>query len=541
MATPARQTVPVSNRSARRVLFWVAGAILAVLVLLFIAGQVVAHRAGPMLKAKVVQELSKRFDSRVELDTFHVELTPVVRVSGSGLRLYPRRLPSQYPLIAVKDFSFSTHWSELMRSPLYINRIHVGRLDLHLPPKPERAQAEAGNDRKSKPGGGSEFKVIVREIDSDNATLVIENGKPGKPPLKFDIVSLRLSSVRPEQPMSFQATLVNPKPIGNIAAAGSFGPFKVDDPGGSPVSGRYSFTNADLGTLKGIAGTLSSKGKYSGTLDKIAVDGETATPDFRLDVSGHPLPLNTTFHAIVDGINGDTLLQPVDAWLLHSHIVARGDVVESINPPGHRIQLDVALGPARIQDILELGSKTGQPLLTGAMRMRAGFDLPPGPAPAMDRLRLKGSFQVLNTRFTDPRFQSKVDQMSLRGMGKAKLAGEESKAEKSGSQPGAETNVASAISGQFTLGGGSISLRDLGFRAPGAAIVLNGDYTLQGGQMSFTGKARLDAKVSQMVTGWQSWLLKPLDPIFSKGHGTTVIPIGISGTRKKPHFDIKFH
>ncbi len=116
--------------------------------------------------------------------------------------------------------------------------------------------------------------------------------------------------------MHFDATLVNPKPKGEIQSSGEFGPFHEDSPGDTPVKGDYTFDHADLSTLKGIAGILSSTGQYQGTLDNIVVNGETDTPDFRIRISGHPVPLHTKFHAIVDGTNGDTVLDPVDATIL---------------------------------------------------------------------------------------------------------------------------------------------------------------------------------------------------------------------------------
>ena len=37
--------------------------------------------------------------------------------------------------------------------------------------------------------------------------------------------------------------------------------------------------------------------------------GQTTTPDFSIDVGGTPVPLETTFHAVVDGTNGNTYLK----------------------------------------------------------------------------------------------------------------------------------------------------------------------------------------------------------------------------------------
>src|SRR6266487_2268058 len=127
-----------------------------------------------------------------------------------------------------------------------------------------------------------------------------------------------LKDIGPHQPFHFDATLVNPKPVGNIQSTGLFGPLLEYSPRNTAVQGQYSFRAADLSTLKGIKGILSSTGAYSGTLGRIVVEGKTDTPDFRVAVSGHRVTLHTDFHAIVDGTSGDTYLEPVKAAFLHS-------------------------------------------------------------------------------------------------------------------------------------------------------------------------------------------------------------------------------
>ena len=109
--------------------------------------------------------------------------------------------------------------------------------------------------------------------------LVINTDKPGKAPLEFDISDLRMKDIGPGFPLGFDATLVNPKPIGDIRSTGQFGPLNEVSPRDSVVTGDYSFTHADLGTLKGIGGILSSTGDYHGTLGHIEVEGHTDTPD----------------------------------------------------------------------------------------------------------------------------------------------------------------------------------------------------------------------------------------------------------------------
>ncbi len=69
---------------------------------------------------------------------------------------------------------------------------------------------------------------------------------------------------------------------------------------------------------------------------------------------------------------------------------------------------------------------------------------------------------------------------------------------------------------------------------------MTGTYTLDGQTFDFRGKAWLDAKVSQMTTGWKSILLKPIDPFFSKKGAGTEVPIKITGTESEPHFGLDF-
>ena len=132
--------------------------------------------------------------------------------------------------------------------------------------------------------------------------------------------------------MAFKAELTNPKPRGVIHSTGSLGPWQTIDPGETPVNGTYTFDHADLSTFQGIAGILSSTGNYQGTLREIQAEGKADVPDFRLTHFGNPVALHTQFHAKVDGTNGDTWLDPVDATLGHSHFTTRGQVVRVKRP-----------------------------------------------------------------------------------------------------------------------------------------------------------------------------------------------------------------
>jgi len=494
-----------------------------VLLLLFAAGLVAVRlmisRAEPILRARVIETLSARFKSKVELTTFHVSVANGLRVSGGGLKIFGatdpnRQEPGIQPLIGVGEFHFETGIPNLFRSPMHIDAVYVKGLELNIPPKETRKEMTSM-------GSHSKLKIFVDKFVCEDTKLVVNTLKPGKMPLEFDIGDLKMKDIGPGQPMHFDATLVNPKPVGDIKSSGLFGPFREDSPRESPVQGDYSFDNADLGTIKGIGGILSSTGKYEGTLGNIVVDGKTDTPDFRLASSGH---------AVVDGTSGDTYLQPVDATLLHSSFTARGSVVRVKDPNGHDIELDVDIQHARIEDLLTLGVRALPPIMTGPVTMKTSLSLPPGDPDVVNRLKLNGKFHVPNAHFSNDQLQGKLDSLSLRSQGKPKLA-----------QEHVEQNVPTDLQGSFILNHGRLSLPFLHFLIPGTHIDMKGDYTLDGENLNFTGTARLDATVSHMVTGWKSVLLKPVDPFFRKNGVGTEVPIKVTGTRSEPHFSLDFH
>jgi hypothetical protein len=509
---------------------WIAFVLFLVAAGLFTVAAIYFRRAAPILRARVVETLSTRFDSRVELATFDVSVFHGFEVSGGGLKLYPRHLDMQQPLFSVDKFSFRTGWRDLLRTPMHIGQVQISGLGINMPPKEQRHDMPKLNQGGS---GGGKIQILVDELLIDNATLILETSKPGKVPLDFEISKLRMTSVGAGQPMQFHAILTNPKPVGNIDSTGYFGPYNAHSPGDSPVRGKYSFSHADLDTFKGIGGILSSTGVYQGTLNNIVVDGETDTPDFRLSTANHPMPLHTKFHAIVDGTNGDTHLLPVDAMLAHSHIIASGDVVRAQGMPGHDITLDVTVAPARIDDMLKLGVKTEPPVMTGDLTMHTKFHLPPGQGTVLDRLHLKGNFEITNVHFTNDKIQGRVDELSLRGQGKPKEAKEAKEAKEE------NPDIASEMRGNFELGEQKITITDLDYRVPGAEVAMSGVYTLDGDTFNFHGVARMQAKVSEMVTGWKSWALKLADPLFMKHGAGTEVPIEVTGTRSEPHFGVE--
>jgi hypothetical protein len=531
------------------------GVLLVVLIALGVTISIALHNAEPMLRAEIVKELEEHFHTHVELDSFHVSLVNGLWAEGKGLRIWPPEqgagetasgaTPSGgpgteiRPLIQIAEFRFHAPLHYKPGQPVRISVVQLKGLTIDIPPKSHLAHkfaAQPGEQHNT-----PRVRFVVDSIRCDDAHLTIETDKPGKLPLEFAIAHIKLTNTgtngaMQSEAMQFDAELTNPKPAGKILTSGRVGPWAVDDPGETPLDGSYRFEHADLGVFKGIAGILESTGKYVGVLRDLTVDGETDTPDFRLTKFGTAVPLHTLFHAHVDGTNGDTYLQPVDATLGKSRFICEGKVVRvppatakngTPTPGGHDIALDVTVNDGRMEDFLRLTSKSGAPLLTGTLALKTFLEIPPSKAPVDEKLRLKGSFTLEDAQFTSATIQEKVSSLSLRGQGKPKEAKHDE-----------DADVRSAMQSDFTMADAAITLPNLIYTVPGAEIDLKGTYGMQGGVLNFTGTARTDATVSKMVGGWKGALLKPADPFFKKDGAGTEVPIHVTGTREDPKFGV---
>jgi hypothetical protein len=512
------------ERTPRRWVVWV-GAVFVVLVVGAVAVRSGLRQVEPMLRRKVVETLSARFHSPVELDRLSLSMSRGVMVTGGGLRILylagPTKPDAQVnapPMLVVDSFEFSTGWRELLRPTTRVVSVRVRGLQVNVPPKEERAEAMPDDpNRKGQPMLG----IAVDRIECTDAKVVIETSRPGKKPLEFAIGKLVLTDVGAKKPFNYEAVLKNPKPVGDVRSTGHFGPWQNDNPRDTPLDGSYEFTHANLASIHGIGGILASTGKFTGTLGEMAVEGATDTPDFRLDVSDHALPLHTEFKAAVDGTTGDTRLEAVKARVGRSELTASGAVMRSVTTvPGHNIDLNVAMERGRIEDMLVLGMKGNPTLMRGALALKVRFTLPPGPVSVSRKMRLAGTFAIHDAFLNDAKMQQQLDTMSMRAQGKPKLANARE----------AEV-VGSSVSGKFSQADAVVDVSELNFAIPGAQALMNGEVQLAGSTFEFHGKVRTQATASQMTTGWKSLLLGPFDKLLKKNGAGVELPIKVTGTR----------
>jgi hypothetical protein len=497
-----------------RVFLIVAALFLAAVIL---AGSILIVQIERNARGYAITALKEQYGSEVSLGDLQLSLFPRVRATGTNLvmnaggrRDLPPGLP---PLLSVKQFTVRAGLVGLLRYPRHVGRVDLTGLQIHIPPRQDRPQGTAGKKAK--------IALVVDQVTANAAVLEILPKEAGKDPLTFELKSLTLDSAGKNNPMTFHAELMNAKPPGLIRTNGRFGPWASDDPGNTPVSGQYTFRDADLGVFKGIAGTLASDGRFQGQLQRIEVQGTTDVPNFALTLVRHPMHLRTSFSATVDGVNGNTDLHPVKAILGTSEFEVSGSIERGAEQQGHEIDLTTKSVRASLHDFLRLSVKGDKPPITGALNFESKIRIPPRDVPVIEKLGLDGQFKATEVRFTSPDVQGKIAGLSHRAQGDPRDH---------------DPNVTALLAGRFLLKNGTMTLPQLAFDLPGAQIQLAGNYVLTTGTIDFQGTARLDATVSQMTTGIKSTLLKPMDRLFRHDGAGTLLPVTIGGTRGSPSF-----
>jgi hypothetical protein len=483
----------------------------------------------PKLHAVILERteniLQERFESRVQFADYDISLFPRVRVTISGLVLHYKGRMDLAPLFQVDKISIYANLMSLLRANPRIELVQLDGLQIHTPPRHTGGEAMF---RGTNSNLAEKYPAYIEEVRAENAIIVIFQDNPDKAPRELPIHSLRLSNLSFDQAAAFHAVLENAVPPGSIDASGQFGPWIADEPSDTPATGEYTFQNANLGTLKGLSGVLSSKGTFSGPLNYISVQGSTDTPDFALRTAANPMALHTDFSAVVDGTNGNTYLNRVTAQFRRSTLVVSGKVVDlNQSVKSRTIILNAVSQNARVEDLIRLAVKGQDPLMTGSVKLQTEINIPEGDSDLIDRLKLKGQFVIANGQFTNPQTQEKVDTLSRKGQG----------------QPNDFdiSGVASGMNGKFLISGGNIDFSHLSFGVNGASVDLSGTYNVDDGLVDFHGKLFLKAKLSQTTTGPKSFFLKAIDPFFKGENAGTVLPIKITGPRENPKFGLDRH
>ncbi len=494
----------------------VLGGLFALAALAAIVVAVAVRQLEPRLHDWVASSLDHSLQSEVQLGEVRLHWYPL-RLTARDLTVRHRGRADIPPLIVVASFTVDLKPFDLWNAT--IEEVRVEGLEVNIPPKDDvtgsrplpRPPAD-GHDR----GAG----LVVRRLTATNARLSIVPKTEGKNPKVWDIFELEMQELGRGAPARFRAALINPIPYGTIETSGRFGPWDPNEPGTSAIEGEYTFA-ADLGTIKGLHGQLSAIGTMTGVLAQVHTRGETRTPDFRLTaLTGGSLPLTTSYEAVVDGTKGDVELTSVHVTLGKSPLLARGVVEGTHGRRGKRIVLSIASTQVDLAELLHLASATQPPMARGTAAIDAAFTLPQGSEEVLERLELTGSLRAGRLRFADDHVQEEIDTLSRRGQGRPADRSIE--------------NVGSNVAGSFSLRRGIVTHRALAFAVPGATVSLDGTHHLQSKTLALEGEVRLNASISNTLTGFKRWLAKPLDPLFHKHGAGTRLVIRVDGTQDHP-------
>ena len=478
------------------------------------------------LKASVIALLTEELESEVTIETLEGRVFPRVAVSGGGVVIRQKGRTDVPPMITIDRFEIQGSLRDLTKTPRYVAEVRLQGLQVKIPPGDETddddvtasAAASEANVRKLQ-------QVVIGHFEAPDTIITLIPKRAGKPPKVFTVHHLVMDSLGINETIPYIATLTNPVPKGEIETSGRFGPWNIAHPAQTPIAGQYTFANANLDTIEGLAGVLSSTGEFSGPIDRIQVQGTTDTPQFQVDAGGLPVPLKTRFTAIVDGSDGDTYLQNVDATFLNTSLVARGAVVGFEGVPGRQVEVDVNMQNGRIEDLLRLAVNSEKPILLGAAQLQARLVIPPEKKKVIEKLQLRGQFGLSKATFTDPTVQTKLVGLSRRGQGMKPAE--------------AVGDVLSNLNGRFAVENATASFSSLTFSVPGAVVELAGRYGLRHETLDFRGHLKMQATLSRVVGGGvKGFFLKAFDPFFKKPGAGMVLPIKITGTRKNPKFGL---
>jgi hypothetical protein len=513
----------VESRTAARKLLWILPgiAVCAAIAVILVA----IH--WPFTRDGMTKRLEQASSARVEMRGFRSTYFPFPGCVAEDVVFHavgPAAGPkADDPIISIRKLTIESTVLGLLSKPGRIRSIVAEGLRIHIPKGGANLHAAAGSGQD---------QTLIEALLAENAILEVGSG-PGGKPLVFQIHRVLFRNIGNNEKTPFQIALRMPLPPGEVTSSGWLGPRQ--DPKGTirstAINGTYVLQRADLGVFKSIAGELSSRGEYSGTLEHLNVAGNTDSPQFEVTDSGHRLHLSTQFRGSVDLKNGDVVLPSLQARLGNTNITAHASVA------GHpkTVTLNVTQGAGQIQDLFLLLSSAPTSPVTGPVNFHTDVVLPPEHRPFKQRVQLTGNFMVDPAKFTSPDSQAGIDQLSERANGK------KDKGKDRDADDDAEgfDRVLTKLEGQVALRDGVATFSRISFSVPGAESNMHGTYNLVSKRVNLNGTMRMNATVSQATTGAKSFFLKIVDPFYKKKHAGAEVPIAMTGTYGHTHFAAK--
>lgn len=464
----------------------------------------------PFKQSAVLQDLREASDSQVQVRAFHRTYFPSPGCVIERL-VFHHSSNEAKPLITIEKLTVQGSYLGMLSRR--VSRITGDGMLISIP------AFGTGQAFHTTPS-----KITIDEIVANGAAIEFASHDPGKSPLRFDVHEASLQNVGWSGPLTYRVKVHNPEPPGEVTTTGKFGVWNKTDAGETPVSGEYTFEQADLGVYEGIAGKLASTGQFGGKLSHIDISGTIDVPDFDVKSGGHPTHLTTKFSAFVDGTNGDTFLKQVDSDFWKTHVVSQGSVAGSSGEKGKTALINLRATNARIEDLLRLFVDASRAPMSGSVSLQADVEIPPGPQEFLRKVKLRGHFGIASGTFSTPSTQEGVNKLSAGALGEKDKADPET--------------VLTDLTGSVNLAEGIAHFSDLAFGVPGASARLHGTYNLVNHKIDLRGQMKVESKISNTESGAKAALLKMMEPFFKKKKKGEIVPGRISGTYAHPLFGL---
>lgn len=482
----------------------VAAAILCVVAVLCV-------KYWPFSEHAVEQNLAEASDSTVTIRGYHPTYFPIPGCVLEGVEFRHGR--RQFEIIAIDKLRIQGSYRAIFTR--HVRRINAIGARVLIPPF----------------GAGVQFHsqhsdLVVDELVANGAKVEFEPADASQKHLVFDVHEALLRNVRWGRPIQYRLKFHNPNPPGEISVEGDFGAWADGHPEDTPLSGAYTFEHADLGVYGGIAGILSSTGRFGGVFRRINVSGTTETPDFVVTSAGHKRDLSAHFDGYVDAMRGDTFLNQVEARFGRTMIIARGSVAGSAGKKGKTGEFHFTSRHGRIEDLLGLFVTAPRSPISGDLSFVADAQFPQSDQSFLESVRLDANFGIDDGSFRTET-QRDVNALSAGARGENKDDPE---------------TVLSDLKGNVGLSGGVAHFSNLEFNVPGAKARLHGTYNIVNYRINLHGDMKVDTRISKTSSGAKALLLKIMDPLFRKIKAGKkqgeIVPVHIIGTYQKPQFGL---
>jgi hypothetical protein len=225
------------------------------------------------------------------------------------------------------------------------------------------------------------------------------------------------------------------------------------------------------------------------------------------------------YHAIVNGLNGDTKLEQVSARFDGTTAEFNGTVAGSGDAGGKTARIEMWTNNGRVEDILRLFISDKTAPMTGAFTFGGHLDIPPGPEPFLLRMKMSGDFGVAGGKFANRETERDLTRLSDSA---------EKHHESAEEQPAG--NVLSDLKGHGSAVNGIATLTNISFTIPGAKAWMHGTYGLTDYKVDLHGTLSTTGNPSDAATGFKSFMVKVITPFFKKKHAAKLVPFKITGS-----------